>query len=521
MAIVYQKNKKTGTTYVYESISHWDKEKKQSRAKRRCIGKLDPVTKEVIETKTIKSSMVDFSHKFFGATYLLESIGNKIGLINDLRKCFPKTYKQILSIAYYLILEDKNSLSRFKKWSLTHEHPFDENIPSQRSSELFASISDDAREMFFKLQSKRRVDDEFWAYDTTSISSYSNCLNQIKYGVNKDHDPLPQLNIALLYGQKSNLPFYYRKLPGNISDVKTIDNLLETINYLGLNKLKFVLDRGFYSESNINNLYRKNMKFLIGTKTSLNFVKLEIDNIKSKIRSWDNYNQGYDIFAHTSIIRWRYSPKENNNSVKKSYRRMYLHLYFNPNKAIDDERKLNIMLGKLKEELVSNKRISQNEKKYNKYFEIKSTPKKGIKVNVKDDVINDAKSRFGYFTLISNDIKNPITALETYRNKDLVEKAFDDLKNRLSCDRLKVSSDLSLSGKLFVEFISLIHLSYIKKQMQDMDLFKTYTMSEIIDEVDMIECYKNSKSKKLLGEITNKQIDIYKYMNVDPPSSLQ
>jgi hypothetical protein len=50
-AIVYQTNKKTGVTYAYESISHWDKEKRQSRAKRKCIGRLDPQTQKVISTR--------------------------------------------------------------------------------------------------------------------------------------------------------------------------------------------------------------------------------------------------------------------------------------------------------------------------------------------------------------------------------------------------------------------------------------------------------------------------------------
>jgi len=50
-AVVYQKNKRTGVTYVYESISHWDKGKGQSRAIRKCIGKLDPSTKEIIPTR--------------------------------------------------------------------------------------------------------------------------------------------------------------------------------------------------------------------------------------------------------------------------------------------------------------------------------------------------------------------------------------------------------------------------------------------------------------------------------------
>ncbi len=41
MAIVKSKNKKTGITYVYESESYWDPEKKQPRNHRKLIGKLD------------------------------------------------------------------------------------------------------------------------------------------------------------------------------------------------------------------------------------------------------------------------------------------------------------------------------------------------------------------------------------------------------------------------------------------------------------------------------------------------
>jgi len=50
MSIVKLKDKRTGTTYVYESESYWDKEKKQPRNKRTLIGKLDEETGEVIPT---------------------------------------------------------------------------------------------------------------------------------------------------------------------------------------------------------------------------------------------------------------------------------------------------------------------------------------------------------------------------------------------------------------------------------------------------------------------------------------
>ena len=50
MAIIKQFDKRSGITYVYDSKSYYDKEKKCSRAKRTLIGKLDPETGEIIPT---------------------------------------------------------------------------------------------------------------------------------------------------------------------------------------------------------------------------------------------------------------------------------------------------------------------------------------------------------------------------------------------------------------------------------------------------------------------------------------
>ncbi len=50
MAIIKQFDKRSGITYVYDSKSFYDKEKKCSRAKRTLIGKIDPDTGEIIPT---------------------------------------------------------------------------------------------------------------------------------------------------------------------------------------------------------------------------------------------------------------------------------------------------------------------------------------------------------------------------------------------------------------------------------------------------------------------------------------
>jgi transposase len=113
--------------------------------------------------------------------------------------------------------------------------------------------------------------------------------------------------------------------------------------------------------------------------------------------------------------------------------------------------------------------------------------------------------------LLSNGVKDPLDALEIYRSKDMIEKAFGNLKERLNMRRTSVSSEENLEGKLFVQFVALIYLSYIKKAMCDNDLFKNYTMQELLDELDVIERFEQPGRRCRIGEITKKQMNLYIY----------
>lgn len=531
MPLVYVKNKKNGITYVYESENYWDKEKQQSRSRRTCVGKLDPVTGALIPSKRLSDSSLrvkrgpvpftETKRLYAGATYLLDAIGENLGITADLKQCFPDQYKQLLSIAFFLILEDHNPLMRFSKWSLTHRHPYGQDIPSQRSSDFFASITEEAREQFFRLQGRRRAEQEYWAYDTTTLSSYSESLKQVKYGKNKEHDPLPQMNLALLFGEQSNLPFYYRKLPGNISDVSTIQKLMADMDFFAFKKIKLVMDRGFYSEANINALYRHHLKFLIGASITLKYVQQELETARPQLRQWENFQADYNLSAYTTPIAWQYSQERPyKGDVLKSERRAYLHLYFNKEKETDDANRLNHLLTKLKAELESGRRDPAHEKAYAKYFTVKSTPKRGTVVKANQEAIDAAARNYGYFALLSNEVKDPIQALALYRNKDVIEKAFGNLKDRLNFRRMEVSSERSLDGKLFVEFIALIFLSYLKKVMQEKNLFQRYTMQGLLDELDVIECYQRPGCALQFGEITKRQLELYSALDVPPPTSL-
>jgi transposase len=533
MGIIYQTNKQTGITYAYKNEAYWDKEKQQSRAKRTLIGKVDPKTKEIVPTRAYKKKektaaahvkpgplpITQFHRSFYGATYLFDQIGQITGVADDLKACFPDSYRQILSIAYYLILEENNALSRFTHWQKLHIHPNREDIPSQRSSELFQSIDEEGRMTFFKKQGRRRVEKEYWAFDITSISSYSDTLKQVKKGKNKENDRLPQINLALLFGEKSGLPFYYRKLPGNVTDVKTVKRLMTEFNVMGYRKVSVILDRGFYSKDNVNILFKNHQKFLIGVKLNLSYVKTVLAEVRDTLKLWSNLEPQFGTYGICRTIKWDYEQKRPyNGDTLKEKRRAYLLLFYNPEKAAKDQADMNEYLTSLYNDLMENTQKEYRMKDYAKYFEVIETPKRGRKVKPREEAMLKAAKNYGYFALLSNEVQDPFEALSLYRSKDIVEKGFGNLKERLSFRRLQVSSELALSGKLFVGFVALIYLSYVKKKMQDAKLFEKWTLQGLLDELDVIELFEAPGHGRQLGEITEKQKGLYQAMGVPAPS---
>ena len=218
---------------------------------------------------------------------------------------------------------------------------------------------------------------------------------------------------------------------------------------------------------------------------------------------------------------WHYSQERPyKGETLKEERRLYIHYYYNIERAAEDKMIFDRKLNALKQELETDSRVPEHEKLYLKYFTCKTTPKRGTKVTVNKEEINKATRYFGFFSLITNETMDAITVLELYRNKDVVEKAFGNLKERLNMRRNLVSSEKSLDGKLFVQFVALIYLSYIKKQMQITDLLKKYTLPSLLDKLSVIECFEQPGRVLKVGEMLDEQKRLYHELGVRPPGSL-
>jgi hypothetical protein len=515
---VHHLNKKTGVTYVYEAVSVWNKELKQARNKQVCVGKIDPVTGAFIPSKrldpkqaALRDPAVTASAQVIGPTFVLAPIAERIGLRSILKSAFPELHAEILAMAYYLATEG-GALSLCSFWAKSHLPELATSLSSQRISELLAALTTDRKQTFFAKWMKKRLTDDYLCYDITSVSSYSELNEYVKYGYNRDGESLPQLNLAMLFGQKSGLPVYFHRTPGNINDVSTLHNLVETFKALEVGRMHYVMDKGFYSRKNVDDLVAHRDHFTLSVPLNNKWVQQAIDDIHDTIHGPEGYRKLDDeiLYVNSRLYPW-------------GTRRCYLHLYYNAGnraRAIDS---FNESLLQYREELESGHPLAAHQKAYDEFFIVKTTPKRGMKVSFNTEAINRHISRYaGFQALLSSGIKDPVEALRVYRDKDLVEKCFDDLKNSLDMKRLRMHSSATVDGRLFIQFIALILISALRKQMRESGLIEHYTVRELLREMETLTKVNYSgKYGHILTELTKPQRQILKALDIpilDPAS---
>ena len=521
-----------GVDYVYVDHPFWDRERKRGDHRREYVGKMTadgrfaPNAAWLLRVRDGRRPgpgprpVASCSRLFAGATYLLAGIARQRGMDSDLRAVAGADADLILSLAFQQVLEAR-PVYLFRKWGVTHEHPAGGDIASQRVSELFARIGADEHlvKEYYRLQAARLGSGEFLAMDTTSISSTSQLAKLVKWGRNKDHDPLPQVNLLTLVGQESMIPVYQRLLPGNIPDVSTLEHLLRDVAWLGIDHLALVMDRGFYSGRNINDLISHHHEFLIAAGLGLTLVRDHVDADRGHIMDRANWDAQSGLYTRTHTITWRHTlPRPRKGDTLVTGKRCYLHVCYNPQRATDEQARLNHRLDQWEHELKTGKPADAHEPQYATYFHVRRTPKRPVRVTPNQDAIDKAMNQCGWFALLANHIKYPRQAIRVYRQRDTVEKTYTDLKDRLDTDRTRCHSDTNLTGKLFVQFIALQLISYIKHHMNQAGLTNNWSMASLLDELDIIEHCQQPGRQPYWTPITTKQHHLYQAMNIPPPN---
>ncbi len=112
----------------------------------------------------------------------------------------------------------------------------------------------------------------------------------------KDGKVSKLVQIGLAVSLENGFPIFHQTFGGNISNVKILENLMHQMAGRGIDTI--ILDRGFYSESNVRDMQRLGMKMIVGVKQS-NKIKTDI---LSKINRDDIYTGKCQVILSLSLF---------------------------------------------------------------------------------------------------------------------------------------------------------------------------------------------------------------------------
>ncbi|MDO5862598.1 MAG: IS1634 family transposase [Thermoplasmata archaeon] len=496
-----------GTRYRCLDIPFWDPERKSGTHRRKTIGYYEgdrlimsgsdedtrPRTRPKAERYAVDSEI--------GRTLLLESIAERIGLGGAVRDAFGKDAPAILTCAYFMA-SCREPLTACEQWSAQADTPYGGRLADQRISELLQRIDADGRARFFRTWMERVGEDDSYALDITSISSYSESMAIVRAGYNRDRESLEQINLALLIGSRSRLPVCYSVIPGNVNDKTSLERFLHTVRAMGLERFSLVMDKGFCTAANMDEMQRMGLRFVQSMENRVDTAKSAIDSVRDGMARFDNYIRVYgsDVYAVTKHI---------SRTVDGVTRGISVHVFYDPQKKLDEEAHLAERLDEARAAIMAGKGDASQKALARKYLKV--TRRGGaVQVTARQDAIEEANRYSGFLVLLSNHVDDRAEALRIYRDKETAESAFDDLKNGMDMKRLRVRSETALNGKMFIAFLGLALKLEMSNVMDRSPELAGRTREEVLREMSILRSVRIGEGNEVFTERTKLQKRVVK-----------
>ena len=476
-----------GDIYVFERVTAYnEKTRKTYTVSQRLKGKIKPGTQEIVPTRPKKAKGeggVVATRLHTGLTDILEWVGKYSGIDDDVCASFSEgDAEKMLSIARYWIGSGGNTLPRLESWQVMHPLPYSEAITEDVYGKLFKDVgrNEDGVQRYFSARAKRLGDSPVLAFDSTTISTYSENQSEARRGFNKDGDGLNTIKLLTLYSVKAREPIAFTKQPGNIPDVISIENTLTQLKCLNLEKPLIVTDNGYYSQKNMLEFALRNVKFLTLVDPNIVWVRETVDELRATLAGMSSTCPFDPSICGATSLRMhqfrRLRQRSHNDKVagekETISRRLYLHIYYSPDNEAKKELSFRKDLLELKAQIEGGETefTKSAQKKIDKYLTCSKKGRGGqLKVGFNDEAIAEAKSYFGYFALVSNQKMDTFSALENYRLREKIEELFAVQKGSLDGARPRTWYPDNLRGRQFVQFVSLGYHCFLTKKIKEVE----------------------------------------------------
>lgn len=490
-----RRKQKNGSIYVYEREYIYDPVRRQNKTLR------DTLLYKIVDgvqmpTRPKKKSQskapenenqeqkeedaLEASRKRTGATQILDVVGEKSGIdqaIYDITDIGDA--KKILSLARFLVCTDGHTLPYITEWQLTHALPYEDGITEDIYGDLFKRIG-----LNFELVQnyfKKRID---WckcglliAYDSTTEGTYSQKLDNARYGYNKEGLKLPVIKFLVLYSINDGQPIAYARQSGNQSDMASIHNAIMQFKALGVDvsAIELVTDNAYYSHDNLSELITEGIAFITRVRLDNKWVKEEIDKHIDELKQPSNYftkeqNVSGIAIPVTQEFTRLCKRSDKRTGIKKGDEihfkaTVYLYLYFNEDIKTHEDRDLRKEVASLQADINNGFCLDefnpQAKAKAKKFLHINEGESGASTASFNDDAIKEASKYHGIMALVGSKEVSPAEEHRKYRLRARIEQSFQIKKDDCDGNRPRCQSDAAYNGRLFVQFVAMGYYDYL------------------------------------------------------------
>jgi len=513
---------KNGIEYWYEETPYYDKEKKQIRHRSKYLGRnVDgkPVrmrsAPDDVKEKTKKKTVAIKSSFDYGSIFVLQSIMEELNLDRYLEVLLsPPEVSMVRALAFNRIVRPtamKNVDSWYEGTSLALESP-QINLTSQRVSELLGRLGEsNIPDRFMSQLIEGTGTKNTLIYDITSLSSYSQLINLLEYGYNRDGESLPQINLSLILDKDKGIPVMYDIFPGSISDVSTLSGTLKKIKAHGIQNYVAVMDRGFFSLSNLRELMTNKISFIMAARlqlTDLKHLLTEAQKDIDDVKYLHKFNKD-PIFAKPISY--------NIDSIE-----VRGYVYYDPKLEQTEKQTLLSRLYDIREELLK-VRLNKNSNSYvvfkekaqgfGKFFDWHVIDNR-FDVAIRQNAVAQRMNKMGKYIIFYSGDFDEMKCLSLYRERDEIEKSFKALKNEIDILPLNTHSEKTTRGFIFIAFLSLIIRTRLMNMMREAEILDKYSVEHLFLQMEKFRKIALVDGEIIVTEMTKKQRDILQALDL-------
>ena len=529
----YKKLNGKKSTYIYENLGNdqklkerfgtentMDKVKEYINSLNQMIkdGKELPVNLTLNPNKQIEKNV---NRCFYSGHFFLRKIYYDLGIdkicenIKDKYKFTFDINAVVECLLYARIIWPSSKLSTFEQSrKFIGNYDFDLQHVYRTLTYLSQEINTIQKELFDN--SSKVIDRNYKVvyYDCTNYFFYTEENDFQKYGISKQHQPHPLVQMGL-FMDADGYPFAMNINPGNTSETKTMlpteEEFLKNYNMAGSNiivctdaamctdeikKFNIKDGRGFVITQSIKKLNNKLQDFALdrnGWRILGNLMNIynldEIEKDEQLKKRYFNTIFYKEIECETAsvmqtlIVTFSFKYQAYQHNLKA-------HQLERARKLVEETNKKNKKIAKKKD--VEKIKLSKNPNDPKRFIkEIKTTDTGEIACNIEyiiDEEIYESEEKYnGLYGITTNLIDDTETIIKVMNGRWEIEESFRIMKDDFDSGTVHLSREDRIKGHFITCFLSLFIYRYLEHQLDD-----KYTVNEIISKLQEMKLLEHN-----------------------------